>query len=292
MFAKDEQGVEAIDRLREWIEKNRAPVTLGVIEAEASDDDRRERIRRFAAMPQVRLASHTYSHPFYWGVFEGKKDADQQPYRYSVFMDGYAADITRETAGTVAFLQSVAPQSSPLLIWSGDGKPGPAVLAAAQKAGLAHYGGGGLHWQSGPLSFADLSPALRPTEWGLQVLTPLIGEPLFAQLWYGEALNFGKVSDWNGQLDLATAAAGLVHIDSCRCVSACARGGTAGSSGEAAARGKFAWDLGSTNMSSVCGRFKRRALRATSTGTGCFLAMRSGPCDFLSPKRRLQYPAT
>ena len=111
-------------------------------------------------------------------MFEGKTDADQQPYRYSVFMDGYAADITRETAGTIAFLQSMAPSSPPLLIWSGDGKPGPAALAAAQKAGLPHYGGGGLRWQSGPLSFADLSPALRPTEWGMQVLTPLTGEPL------------------------------------------------------------------------------------------------------------------
>ena len=32
------------------------------------------------------------------------------------------------------------------------------------------------------------------------MLTPLIGEPLFAQLWYGEALNFGKIGDWNGNL--------------------------------------------------------------------------------------------
>jgi polysaccharide biosynthesis protein PelA len=44
---------------------------------------------------------------------------------------------------------------------------------------------------------------LRPTQWGTQVLTPLVGEPLFAQLWYGEALNFGKISDWNRELDLA-----------------------------------------------------------------------------------------
>lgn len=33
------------------------------------------------------------------------------------------------------------------------------------------------------------------------MLTPLTGEPLFAQLWYGEALNFGTISDWNRQLD-------------------------------------------------------------------------------------------
>jgi hypothetical protein len=201
LFAKDEHGVEAIDRLRAWIEKNPAPVTLGVIEAEAASEDQRSRLRQLAALPQVRLASHTYSHPFYWGVFEGKKDADQQPYRYSVFMEDYAAEMTRETAGTIPFLQSMAPHSPLLLIWSGDGKPVPAALAAVQKVNLPNYGGGGLRWQSGPLSLADLTPALRPTEWGVQVMTPLIGEPLFAQLWYGEALNFSKVSDWNRQLD-------------------------------------------------------------------------------------------
>ncbi|SCX76287.1 endo alpha-1,4 polygalactosaminidase [Nitrosospira sp. Nsp13] len=202
LFAKDEQGVEAIDRLRSWIEKNTTPVTLGVIEAEVSSDEQHGKIRQLAAMSQVRLASHTYSHPFYWGIFEGKTDANQQPYRYSVFMEGYAAEMTRETAGTIEFMQSVAPNSPLLLIWPGDGKPGPAALAAAEKGVLSHYGGGGLYWQSGPLSLADLSPALRPTQWGTQVLTPLTGEPLFAQLWYGEALNFGKISDWNRELNL------------------------------------------------------------------------------------------
>ena len=201
LFEKDEHGVEVIDRLRAWMEKNRAPATVGVIEAEADSEERRSKVRHLASLPQVRLASHTYSHPFYWGVFEGKKDADQQPYRYGVFLDGYAAEMTRETGGTVEFLKSVAPESPLLLIWSGDGKPGPAALAAAQKGGMPSYGGGGLRWQSGSLSLADLSPALRPTEWGIQVLTPLTAELLFAQLWYGEALNFGKIGEWNRQLD-------------------------------------------------------------------------------------------
>ena len=175
LFEKDEQGVEVIDRLREWIEKNRVPVTLGVIEAEASDDDRRGKIRQMAAMPQVRLASHTYSHPFYWGVFEGKKDADQQPYRYSVFMDGYAADMTRETAGTVEFLQSITPESSPLLIWSGDGKPGPAVLAAAQKAGLPHYGGGACAGRAAPCRWPIFRRLCAPRNGVPQVMTPSDG---------------------------------------------------------------------------------------------------------------------
>src|SRR5688500_6524111 len=118
-------------------------------------------------------------------------------------MKDYAAEMTRETGGTLPFLHTMSPDSPRLLIWSGDGKPGPAILAAAQKTALPHYGGGGLRWQSGQMSLADLAPALRPTEWGIQVTTPLVAEPLFAQLWYGEALNFGKVGDWNRELDLA-----------------------------------------------------------------------------------------
>ncbi|MDQ3186142.1 MAG: RNA-binding protein, partial [Pseudomonadota bacterium] len=203
LFAKDEHGVEVIDRLQAWIKGRSTPVTVGVVEAEAASENQRSKVQQLAAMPQVRLASHTYSHLFYWGIFEGKTDADQQPYRYSVFIEGYAAEMTRETTGTIEFLQSMAPRSPLLLIWSGDGKPGPAALAAAEKGALPHYGGGGLNWQSGRLSLADLSPALRPTYWGTQVLTPLTGEPLFAQLWYGEALNFGKISEWNQELNLA-----------------------------------------------------------------------------------------
>ncbi|MBN9126498.1 MAG: RNA-binding protein, partial [Nitrosospira sp.] len=201
LFEKDDHGVEAIDRLREWIERNPAPVTLGVIEAEVNSKAHFAKLQQFAEMPMVRLASHTYSHPFYWGIFEGKTDADEQFYRYGVFMEGYAAEMTRETEGTIGFMQKVAPSSPLLLIWSGDGNPGPAPLAAAQKGDLPHYGGGGLHWRSGRLSLADLSPMLRPTQWGTQVLTPLTAEPLFARLWYGEALNFGKVREWNQQLD-------------------------------------------------------------------------------------------
>ncbi|MDN5882674.1 MAG: endo alpha-1,4 polygalactosaminidase, partial [Nitrosospira sp.] len=112
LFAKDEHGVAAIDRLRAWIEKRTTPVTLGVIEAEVTNETQRDKVRQLAAMPQVRLASHTYSHPFYWGIFEGKTDANQQPYRYSVFMEDYAAEMARETAGTIEFMQSVAPKFS------------------------------------------------------------------------------------------------------------------------------------------------------------------------------------
>ena len=184
----------------QWIEKNSAPVTLGVIEAEVSSEDQRSKMRQLAAMPQVRLASHTYSHPFYWGVFEGKKDADQQPYRYSVFMEGYAADITRETAGTVPFLQSIAP-SSPLLIWSGDGRPDP-QLSQPPKRRPAQ-----LWWRRPALAERIVIvrrsfPGTASDRMGHASVDAIDGRAVICATVVREALNFGKVSDWNRQLDL------------------------------------------------------------------------------------------
>lgn len=194
-------GVSAYDKLLSLLNQYQEPVTIGIIEAEIRDDEQKQKVQQLAALPHVRLASHTYSHPFYWPVFIGERDADEAVYKYSVQVPGYAAELSRETAGTLAFLQSIDDQAAPLLMWSGDGKAPPAAVAAAEQGDMLHIGGGGLHWQTGALSLADLSPLLKPSDWGIQVLTPLVAEPLFARLWYGELLNYRKVIEWNQLLD-------------------------------------------------------------------------------------------
>lgn len=199
---RTEPGSElsAYDQLLTLLKKWPTPVTVGIIEAEIRDEAQKNKVQQLGALAHVRLASHTYSHPFYWPVFNGQRGAESALYQYAVPINGYAAELNRETTGTMAFLSSVAPSAPALLMWSGDGKVGPAALAAAQRLPLPHYGGGGLHWQTGALSLADLSPMLKPTTWGIQVLTPLVAEPLFAKLWYGDVLNFRKVLEWNQQL--------------------------------------------------------------------------------------------
>lgn len=201
LFAKNAKGEPVVELLYQWLKNMNTPTTIGIIEGEVTDDLKREAIRRLAALPHVSLANHTYTHPFYWPVFEGKKDANKQFYRYSLYPNDYAADIAREVVGASNFVASFGSKDTPLLMWSGDGQPGPAVLANAKKENINHYGGGGLQWKNGPLSIADLYPSLRHSEWGVQVLTPLVAEPLFARLWYGEALNYSKVTEWNQQLD-------------------------------------------------------------------------------------------
>ncbi|MFZ5842395.1 MAG: endo alpha-1,4 polygalactosaminidase [Pseudomonadota bacterium] len=208
----DSTGQRPATALLPLLQTQPLPATLALIEAEfdtpsLADDERRARRRALdplLALPQLELASHTYSHPYYWPVFDGERDYAAPAHRYSVSLPQYAAELQREIAAPFDWLRGLRHDNSalqpPLLIWSGDGKPGPAALAIAQQAGVSHYGGGGIDWRFGPLKLAQLAPAARPTPWGTQVLAPLVDENTFARLWYGEALNYRQVLDWNRQL--------------------------------------------------------------------------------------------
>ena len=208
----DHTGQRPATALLPLLQAQALPATLALIEAEfatpsLTDDERRARrhaLEPLLALPQLELASHTYSHPYYWPAFDGERDYAAPAHRYSVQLPNYAAELQREIAAPFEWLRGLRHDNSalqpPLLIWSGDGKPGPAALAIAQQAGSSHYGGGGIDWRYGPLKLAQLAPAARPTPWGTQVLTPLVDENSFARLWYGEALNYRQVLDWNRQL--------------------------------------------------------------------------------------------
>ena len=208
-----ETGARAATLLHALLKNADLPITLALIEAEftapgltdAEREQRRAALLPLLDLPALELASHSYSHPYFWPVFDGRRDYSALSHLYSVQVPNYAAELAREISKPFEWLQSLrrtdfGAASTPLLIWSGDGKPGPAALAAALQAGISTYGGGGVDWRFGPLNLAQLSAAARPTRWGTQVLTPLVDENSFARLWYGEALNYRKTLEWNRQL--------------------------------------------------------------------------------------------
>ena len=207
-------GQRAAPLLQELLQQTPLPATLALIEAEfhtpslsdAEREQRRAALKPLLALPQLELASHTYTHPYFWPVFDGQRDSQGLSHFYSVQLPNYAAELSREITTPFDWLRNLHAEraggtmASPLLVWSGDGKPGPAALATAQQANLAHYGGGGVDWRYGSLQFAQLPPAVRPTRWGSQVLAPLIDENSFARLWYGDALSYRRVLEWNREL--------------------------------------------------------------------------------------------
>ncbi len=215
LFSSNADGHRAVELFTPLLREAGLAGTLALVEAEftsppLSDSERQTRLaalQPLLILPGLELAQHSYSHPFFWPVFDGQRDFSALLHTWSIAVPGYAAELTREIAGPNPWLNALRRSDPndrtdhlPLLIWPGDGRPGPAALATAQKATLRHYGGGGLEWKFGAPQLAQLYPSALPTAWGTQVLTPLVDENLFARLWYGDALNYRKVLDWNRQL--------------------------------------------------------------------------------------------
>ncbi len=100
---------------KEFLRRYRWPSTISIIEGEVSPrglypalSPLMEKIsRQIFALPHVEMASHTYSHPFYWA------DAElgvQIPGRVmSLQMPGYKYDAVREIIGARDYINTLAP---------------------------------------------------------------------------------------------------------------------------------------------------------------------------------------
>lgn len=132
------------------------PVTVSVIEAEmrgwvkdqpAGEAEQLQAIaRRIFALPQVEVASHTYSHPFYW------IPNDRTSRRYAEtslqLVAGHetvGTDLVREIDGSVDYIQQNLVSSGKrveALLWSGNCRPPPEALKRVRVRGLVNLNGG------------------------------------------------------------------------------------------------------------------------------------------------------
>jgi polysaccharide biosynthesis protein PelA len=178
--------------LRELIEPYPdLPVSLGLI---AGDVDERlggrprsaDIARRWLALPQVELASHTYTNPFKWSFFEtynreqeiklaglnaggdilkslgwfGAASATGElPRAYP--RDPFAIDV--EVSRAIEVIETLSPQGkrARLYLWSGDNRPFEQMLRATRKAQLRNLNGGDSRFNVDYPSIAYLSPIGR-----------------------------------------------------------------------------------------------------------------------------------
>ncbi len=202
-LAKDASVVAA-----EWkslLARSSMPVSLAVSEAEYSganlaDETKSKLVKRLQTiltLSNVELNSHTYSHPFFWRTFDGRRDDSALNYFYTLAQPDYLADLKREIV--VAHDNIAQRFNHPVraMMWSGDAVPGGAALALAQQHSLLHYGGGGVRVVDGKISQANRLPLIRPTAWGIQVLSPLLDENAYARRFNQQALNYRQVLKHN-----------------------------------------------------------------------------------------------
>lgn len=136
--------------------------------------------RKIFAQPNVELASHTFSHPFFWSVGENKQYGDHLP------IPGYVVDYDNEIIGSTNYInKNLAPANKKvkLILWSGEADPGEDVLGIAEKANLLNVNGGNTYVVKGNSSLTRVSPTIAWYPSAAQVYAPVLNENLYTNLW-------------------------------------------------------------------------------------------------------------
>ncbi|HET8802777.1 MAG TPA: endo alpha-1,4 polygalactosaminidase [Marinobacter sp.] len=184
------------------------PHTVSVIEAEtspeglypASSNEAEALARRLFQLDHVEIASHSYSHPFFWRVLEGGSAPSQENtlYGYALDIPGYTATLAREIAGSVNYInRQLAPPGKPVsvFLWTGDARPGEKALARVRELGLVNVNGGDTHPLPYDSGLAGVWPDARPVGDELQVYAPVMNENVYTNLWTGPFYGFRNVID-------------------------------------------------------------------------------------------------
>ncbi|MFK7861632.1 MAG: bifunctional glycoside hydrolase 114/ polysaccharide deacetylase family protein [Granulosicoccus sp.] len=178
------------------------PHTVSVVEGEMTEDDRvsdrRDRMfdiaRRTFELDHVELASHTYSHPFFWAELGKYRKSG----RFNLPIDGYRFNAEREVAGSIDFInRNLAPKGKKVkvMLWSGDAFPREEDLAVVDRLGLVNMNGGFTAITNDQPTMTRVTAMARPVGAQLQVYAPIMNENVYTDNWRGPFDGFRKVID-------------------------------------------------------------------------------------------------
>ncbi|SOE58721.1 extracellular protein [Caballeronia arationis] len=202
------------DALYEVIREFGLPTTVSVIEGEISDDGPyrsiaprlREIARRMFALPNVEMASHTYTHPLQWmrvtglaakpsedTTTEGGSRANYNG--LSIDIPGYRYDTAREIGGSIGYIDRLAPPGKrvKVLLWSGDCQVPASVIQAADAAGVYNMNGGDTLITKSDPTWSAIAPLGVNKDGYFQVFAPNQNEEPYTQLWQGPYYGYTRV---------------------------------------------------------------------------------------------------
>lgn len=177
------------------------PHTVSIIEAEISPDGLHpedsaamEKVARDTfKLPNVEIATHTYSHPFFW---DDRVDLGEKQYGDSLPVPNYTVNYDREVFGSVDYINNrLAPKDKKvkMLLWSGVADPTPEIIEKTLKYGLLNVNGGSTFVVNGEDSIAQVFPNLMWYENAVQVYAPVINENLYTNLWTENYSGYARV---------------------------------------------------------------------------------------------------
>lgn len=207
------------------------PVSIGLV---ASDADpalggtqrAADVARSLFAMPQVEVASHTYTHPYNWGFYETDQRAQEialvearrnDPQRVAgslsaagvdkAFLSGSAEapranmlkpfDLDMEIRQALDMSRRLAPigKSPALYLWSGNTRPFAAAIRATRDYGVRNLNGGDGRLDSLYPSIAYLSAVGRIAGGERQIYAPNANETIYTGGWVAPFDRFAMLAE-------------------------------------------------------------------------------------------------
>lgn len=182
------------------VNKYLLPMTISVIEAELSPSGLYPGMSAYAEnvareifrAPHVAIASHSYSHPFYWS-----KAGDIDPNGgYNLRLPGYQFDLDREIDGSIGYINSrLAPpgKNVSMFFWTGDCVPGADALAKTQAAGVFNMNGGDTAATRSAPTVTEVEGLGLQRGNAYQVFAPNQNENVYTNNWQGPFYGFERV---------------------------------------------------------------------------------------------------
>lgn len=184
------------------------PVTVSIIESEIRGDSARAKVdreppdlvelaREIYRLPNVQVASHSYSHPYIWEPLDPNPGLYPEPCLAMKNEPRFPAlNLEREITGSVKYInETLLPEGKrcDLFLWSGNCRPGPAALRTVRELGLENLNGGNTIISRRYPGMAGIAP--RTIEWDgeLQVYASNQNEFMYANGFTGPF--FGGFAD-------------------------------------------------------------------------------------------------
>jgi hypothetical protein len=186
--------------LEKIFKKYSIPTAVSVIEAEIApwgvypqkSAEMEQIARETFRLPNVEIASHSYSHPFNWQKLSAEGDGEG----LNLAIAGYEFDLNRETSGSVNYInQRLAPagKSCQIFLWTGGCNPGADTIAKTDSLGLLNMNGGGTIITNSQPSLTFVAPLGVGREGHFQVYAPNQNENIYTNLWTGPFYGFRRV---------------------------------------------------------------------------------------------------
>ena len=204
---------------RDFLARYHLPTTVSIIEGEIgpqglypAQSPRLEAVARaIFALPEVEIASHTYSHPFDWLHAQGDNPHPGELQEVDAVdgdrlnIPGYQYSVVREVDGSVRYIdEHLAPagKTTKVLLWSGNALPPEEALVRTDALGLANLNGDNAEQPGAALSLAGVPSFVRPVGARTQIYAPAQNENVYTNLWHGPFYGFRRVIDYFRFTDL------------------------------------------------------------------------------------------